>query len=157
MFSSFHARLKELIKFYKTFLMCFNVLWMCWGWIIDMIFTESVTEEFYFALIVKNFIYKTQIKTDSETKGDAAEIWAAPGWDMCPLWSPVRDPGQAGVCVWGVFVSITEQQTGPLEMKEPEWSQSKTSPAGDRYHTDSSGPRLGPPTMNDPSSWIRSV
>lgn len=42
------------------------------------------------------------------------------------------------VGVGGVFVSITELQTGPLEMKESEWSQSKTNPAGDHYPTDSS-------------------
>lgn len=29
----------------------------------------------------------------------------------------------------GAFVSITEQQTGPLEMKGSEWSQSKRGPA----------------------------
>lgn len=43
-----------------------------------------------------------------------------------------------------MFVSITEQQTGPLEMKGAEWSQSKTDSAGDPYHTDSSSLRLGP-------------
>lgn len=50
----------------------------------------------------------------------------------------------------GVFVSITEQQTGPLEMKGSEWSQSKTDSAGDRYHTDSSSLRLGPRRINRP-------
>ncbi len=54
-------------------------------------------------------------------------------------------------------MSITEQQTGPLEMKGSEWSQSKTGPAGARYPTDSGGLGLGPRRVNDPSSWIRSI
>ena len=84
------------------------------------------------------------METDGETR-------AAPGRDMCLLRSAVSARGGRGV-----FVSITEQQTGPLEMKEPEWSQSKTSSAGRRYPTDSSSP-LGPRRRNDPSSWIRSI
>lgn len=51
--------------------------------------------------------------------------------------SPGGPPVTAGTR--GVFVSITEQQTGPLEMKGPEWSESKGSPAGG-----SSAHRLGP-------------
>lgn len=47
----------------------------------------------------------------------------------------------------GVFISITEQQTGPLEMKGSEWSQSKTGPAGDCSPADISGLRLGPARM----------
>lgn len=45
-----------------------------------------------------------------------------------------------------MFVSITEQQTGPLDMKGSEWSQSKTGPAGHREPTDSGSLGLGPRT-----------
>lgn len=47
-------------------------------------------------------------------------------------------------------MSITELQTGPLEMKESEWSQSKKDPVGDHYPTDSSGQRWGLSPTNDP-------
>jgi len=45
----------------------------------------------------------------------------------------------------GVFVSITEQQTGSLEMKEAQWSQSKTSSAGDAAPQTAAGAETPPP------------
>lgn len=98
-----------------------------------------------------DFIYKNLTKTENRDIGsyiqrsDHHQVWTC-----VSLRSPVSAPGGGGGGVRGVFVSITEQQTGPLEMKGSEWSQSKTGPAGDCYPTDSSGLGLGPRRMNDP-------
>lgn len=106
--------------------------------------------------ILMNYISKQMINTDKNQQGRLrhqllyAEIWG-PGLLLLGHASPSallsRPEGSGG---W-VFVSITEQQKGPLEMKGSEWSQSKVGPAGHRQTTDSGSLGPGPRT---PSSRI---
>lgn len=77
------------------------------------------------------------IKTNGETGGDGGRSdeghqagTCVSWWPSCHCWRLEVGGWRVGGGAWGVFVSITEQQTGPLEMKGLEWSQSKSRPAG---------------------------
>lgn len=86
-----------------------------------------------------------QIRTNSETGGDRRRSEHRRAGTCVSLWPSCHCPtkGGGGGSSRGVFVSITEQQTGPLEMKGSEWSQSKWGPAGGPYPTDSEQPETG--------------
>lgn len=82
-----------------------------------------------------------QIRTNSETGGDRRRSEHSQAGTCVSLWPSCHCPPRGrGGGSWGVFVSITEQQTGPLEMKGSEWSQSKRGPAGGPYPTDGEQP-----------------